>query len=34
MKQDGGSPVSPVERFRTMMRQRYQLSGQPAAPRD
>jgi probable HAF family extracellular repeat protein len=34
MKQDGGSPVTPVERFRTMMRQRYQLSGQPAAPRD
>jgi probable HAF family extracellular repeat protein len=28
------SPLSPIERFRNMMRQRYHIPGQPAAPRD
>jgi probable HAF family extracellular repeat protein len=28
------SPLSPVERFRSMMRQRYHLPGQQVAPRD
>jgi probable HAF family extracellular repeat protein len=34
VKQDTESPVSPVERFRNMMRRRYHIPGQPAAPRD
>jgi probable HAF family extracellular repeat protein len=34
MKQDNESLLSPVERFRSMMRQRYHIPGQPAAPRD
>ena len=33
-KQGSESPVSPAERFRSMMRQRYHLPGQAAAPRD
>jgi probable HAF family extracellular repeat protein len=33
-KQDSGSQLSPAERFRNMMRQRYHLSGQTAAQRD
>ncbi len=28
------SPITPVERVRSMMRQRYHLPGQPVAPRD
>ncbi len=34
MKQGSESPISPLERFRSQMRQRYHLSGQTAAPRD
>jgi probable HAF family extracellular repeat protein len=34
VKQGSESPVSPVERLRNMMRQRYHLPGQTAAPRD
>jgi probable HAF family extracellular repeat protein len=34
MKQGSETLVGPLERFRNQMRQRYQLSGQPAAPRD
>jgi probable HAF family extracellular repeat protein len=34
MKQGSESLLSPVERFRSQMRQRYHLPGQPAAPRD
>jgi hypothetical protein len=34
IKQGSQSPISPVERFRSMMRQRYHAPGQPAAPRD
>ena len=34
MKQDSESLLSPAERIRGMMRQRYHLPGQPAAPRD
>jgi len=34
MQQGSESPVSPIERFRSQMRQRYHLPGQPAAPRD
>ena len=34
MKQDSQPLISPVERFRSQMRQRYHLPGQPAAPRD
>lgn len=29
-----GPPLSPLERIRSMMRQRYHLPGQPAAPRE
>src|SRR5271165_4835709 len=32
MKQGSDSPVSPVERFRSQMRQRYHLPGQSLAP--
>jgi probable HAF family extracellular repeat protein len=34
MKQRKESPVSPLEHFRSMMRQRYHIPGQPSAPRD
>jgi hypothetical protein len=34
VKQGSESPLSPVERFRNMMRQRYHLPGQPAAQSD
>ncbi len=34
IKQGSESLLSPVERFRSMMRQRYHMPGQPAAPRD
>jgi len=34
MKQSSESPISPVERSRSQMRQRYHLPGQPPAPRD
>jgi probable HAF family extracellular repeat protein len=34
VKQGSESPVSPVEHLRNMMRQRYHLHGQLAAPRD
>ena len=34
MKQGSESPLSPAERFRSQMRQRYHIPGQPAAPRD
>jgi probable HAF family extracellular repeat protein len=34
MNQSSESPLSPVERYRTQIRQRYHLPGQPAAPRD
>jgi len=34
VKQGSESPVSPVERLRNMMRQRYHLPGQTAATRD
>jgi probable HAF family extracellular repeat protein len=33
-KQGSESPISPVERFRSMMRQHYHIPSQPAAPRD
>ncbi len=33
-KQANESPLSPVERIRSMMRQRHRLPGQPVAPRD
>ena len=32
--QRGDSPLTPIERVRSMMRQRYHLPGQPVAPRD
>ena len=28
------SPLSPIERFRNMMRERYYIPGQPTVPRD
>jgi hypothetical protein len=28
------SPLTPIERLRSQMRQRYHIPGQPAAPRD
>jgi probable HAF family extracellular repeat protein len=34
VKQRSEMPNSPLERFRSLMRQRYHLPGQPAAPRD
>jgi probable HAF family extracellular repeat protein len=34
VKQGNDALASPVDRFRSMMRQRYHLPGQPAAPRD
>jgi probable HAF family extracellular repeat protein len=34
MKQGSESLISPIERFRSTMRQRYHLPGQPSAPRD
>ena len=34
MKQDSESGLSPIERFRSQMRQRYYPPGQPPAPRD
>jgi hypothetical protein len=34
MKQGNENPGSPLERFRSQLRQRYHLPGQPAAPRD
>ena len=33
-KQGNQSPLSPIERFRSQMRQGYQVPGQPVAPRD
>jgi hypothetical protein len=34
MKQGTGLALSPVDLFRSIMRQRYHLPSQPAAPRD
>jgi hypothetical protein len=34
MKQGSESPLSPIERIRSQMRQLYHLSGQTTAPRD
>jgi probable HAF family extracellular repeat protein len=34
MKQGNETFVNPLERFRSQMRQRYHISGQPAAPRN